>query len=191
MQKSLLAALVAAALIVPFAAQAEGTYVTLGVGQSDYSNLGPGVSAQRPTGFNLGVGFAIDKTWDLEVGYLHFGNFNFSETIAVGETVSVKGDTQSIYAAAIGKVPLSDAFSVFGKLGLAVHRSEVKDVRNDGTSLTSSSDSSTKVNYLLGGGVSYQFPKELTGLVDYTYFDKVNDGDTKLSLLSVGLRYAF
>ena len=180
MQKSLLAALVAAALIVPFAAQAEGTYVTLGVGQSDYSNLGPGVSAQRPTGFNLGVGFAIDKTWDLEVGYLHFGNFNFSETIAVGETVSVKGDTQ-----------LSDAFSVFGKLGLAVHRSEVKDVRNDGTSLTSSSDSSTKVNYLLGGGVSYQFTKELTGLVDYTYFDKVNDGDTKLSLLSVGLRYAF
>ena len=125
------------------------------------------------------------------MGYLHFGNFNFSETIAVGETVSVKGDTQSIYAAAIGKVPLSDAFSVFGKLGLAVHRSEVKDVRNDGTSLTSSSDSSTKVNYLLGGGVSYQFTKELTGLVDYTYFDKVNDGDTKLSLLSVGLRYAF
>lgn len=62
MQKSLLAALVAAALIVPFAAQAEGTYVTLGVGQSDYSNLGPGVPAQRPTGFNLGVGFAIDKT---------------------------------------------------------------------------------------------------------------------------------
>jgi opacity protein-like surface antigen len=52
-------------------------------------------------------------------------------------------------------------------------------------------ESDTKVNYLLGGGVSYQFTKELTGLVDYTYFDKVNDGDTKLSLLSVGLRYAF
>ena len=187
MQKSLLAALVAAALIVPFAAQAEGTYVTLGVGQSDYSNLGPGVSAQRPTGFNLGVGFAIDKTWDLEVGYLHFGNFNFSETIAVGETVSVKGDTQSIYAAAIGKVPVSETFSVFGKIGLAVHRSDVTDI----TPLGTEKASDTKVNYLLGGGVSYQFTKELTGLVDYTYFDKVNDGDTKLSLLSVGLRYAF
>lgn len=186
MQKSLLAALVAAALIVPFAAQAEGTYVTLGVGQSDYSNLGPGFPAGRPTGFNLGVGFAIDKTWDVEVGYLHFGEYNVS-TAAAGIPVRSKGDTQSIYAAAIGKVPVSETFSVFGKIGLAVHRSDVTDI----TPLGTEKASDTKVNYLLGGGVSYQFTKELTGLVDYTYFDKVNDSDTKLSLLSVGLRYAF
>ena len=153
MQKSLLAALVAAALIVPFAAQAEGTYVTLGIGQSDYSNLGPEFPAGRPTGFNLGVGFAIDKTWDVEVGYLHFGEYNVS-TAAAGIPVRSKGDTQSIYAAAIGKVPVSETFSVFGKIGLAVHRSDVTDI----TPLGTEKASDTKVNYLLGGGVEKSIP---------------------------------
>ena len=121
---------------------------------------------------------------------MHFGELSVTGT-GGGSTGTTKLNTQSLYAAAIGKVPVSESFSVFGKFGLAVHRTEANSVFTSGGSTQLKSASDNKVNYLLGGGVGYQFTKELTGLVDYTYFDKVTDGDLKLSLLSVGLRYAF
>ncbi len=186
MKKSLFAALFAAALVVPFAAQAEGSYVKLAVGQSNYSDISPVVPDLKPTGVLLGLGYSFDKTWDMELGYIHFGDGKHSETVG-GTTSSLKMKTQSIYLAGIGNLPVTDAFSVFGKLGLAVNQSKSTDTLGSAVS----KDDNTKVQGLIGAGLSYQFTKELAAQIDYTYFGKVSDGAMKLSLVSVGLRYGF
>lgn len=186
MNKSLFAALLAAAFAMPFAAQAEGSYVKLAVGQSNYSDISPVVPDLKPTGVLLGLGYSFDKTWDVELGYIHFGDGKHSETVG-GTTSSLKMKTQSIYLAGIGNLPVTDAFSVFGKLGIAVNQS--KATGTIGTVVES--EDNTKVQGLIGAGLNYQFTKELAGQIDYTYFGKVSDGDIKLSLMSVGLRYGF
>ena len=43
---------------------------------------------------------------------------------------------------------------------------------------------------LVGAGFKFQFSKEISGLVEYTYFGTTVDG-SELSLLSAGLQYHF
>lgn len=185
MNKKLFAAVLGMALVLPVAAQAEGTYVKLGVGQSVYSDFtaeGEKFSEVKPTGMQIGVGYSLDKTWDVEAGYIHFGK-GTGTISGAGPDTPYSLQTQSIYLAGIGNYAFTEAFSAFGKLGIAVNHSKGKV---DGGSATK-----TKTQALIGAGLSYQFTKEIAGLVDYTYYGKVSDADFNLSLLSVGLRYNF
>jgi OOP family OmpA-OmpF porin len=185
MNKKFFAAVLGIALVLPVAAQAEGMYATLGVGQSKYSSFstqGATFSELKPTGVQIGVGYSIDKIWDVEAGYIHFGKKTGTATL-LGVSEPYNLQTQSIYLAGIGNYAVTDAFSAFGKLGSAFNRSKIADAV--------SSTTDNKVQALIGAGLSYQFTKEITGLVDYTYYGKVSEADFKLSLLSVGLRYNF
>ena len=193
MNKKFVAAILGMALVLPVAAQAEGTYVKIGVGQSTYSDLstnGVSVPDFKPTGMQIGVGYSLDKTWDVEAGYIHFGKDSIS-VAADGISTNESLQTQSLYLAGIGNFPVTDAFSLFGKLGIAAHHSKASGSTTVADVTVSDSASKTKVQGLIGAGLSYQFTKEIAGLVDYTYYGKVADSDFKLSLLSVGLRYNF
>lgn len=193
MNKKMFAVVLGVALAFPFAALAEGTYVKLGVGQSQYTDLstdGITIPDFKPTGVQLGVGVSLDKTWDVEAGYIHFGKESKTITDTSGTgTLSLK--TQAIYLAGIGNYAFTDSFSAFAKLGIAVHHSKAEGSVTIGTDTFTDSESKTKAQALIGAGLAYQFTKEIAGLVDYTYYGKVSDGDFKLSLLSVGLRYNF
>jgi OOP family OmpA-OmpF porin len=191
MNKKFFAAVLGLALVLPVAAQAEGMYVKLAAGQTQYSNLGT-IPDLKPTGVQIGLGYSLDKTWDVEAGYIHFGKkgASFSDTVS-GTTGDVSLETQSLYLAGIGNLAVTDAFSLFGKLGIAVNRSKATATTTFAGVTDTGSDSKTKTQALIGAGLSYQFTKELAGLVDYTYYGKAIDSDEKLSLLSVGLRYNF
>ena len=177
-------ALATATLTTPFLAHAEGTYVKASVGRSHYKDLGENTANENPTGVSLGLGYVIDKNWDAEIGYTHFGTV---KSTGLSPEVSLK--TQTIYAAGIGKLPITEAFSVFGKAGLAFNYSKVSI---DGTPYSSSE---TNPSLLLGAGLSYQFTKEIAATLDYTYYGtgKVanNAPDFKLDQVSLGLKYNF
>ena len=193
MNKKFFAAVLGIALVLPVAAQAEGMYATLGVGQSQYTDLsteGINIPDFKPTALQLGVGFSLDKTWGVEAGYIHFGKETKTITDTSG-TGTLSLQTQAIYLAGIGNYAFTEAFSAFGKLGIAVHHTKANGTATIGSSTFSDSESKTKAQALIGAGLSYQFTKEIAGLVDYTYYGKVTDSDIKLSLLSVGLRYNF
>ncbi len=126
----------------------------------------------------------INKNWDAEIGYTHFGTVN---SIGISQQKSLK--TQTIYAAGIGKLPITEAFSLFGKAGAAFNYSNL-----------SSQGSSTEYNkaiaeLLLGAGFSYQFTKQLAATIDYTHFGKGkvanNSAEFKLDQVSFGVKYNF
>ncbi len=177
-------ALATTALATPFLAHANDYYVKGSIGQSHYRDFGVGIPDESANGGSLGLGYVIDKNWDAEIGYTHFGTAKLKDTDG---QISLK--TQTIYAAGIGKLPITEAFSVFGKAGLAFNYSKGSV---DGTVYGSSK---TNTALLLGAGLSYQFTKELTATVDYTNYGKGKLGDNnvefKLDQVSLGLKYNF
>ncbi len=177
MRKIFFAALLVVALIIPMAAQAGDSYLKFGVGQSehkfdDYS--------EGKTAVSLGYGFSVDKNFDIEVGYLNLGKLKYTNEDSSGSL-----HTQSIYVAGISTLPVTDKFAVFGKLGIAVNHFKGKATALN----TNSSETETKTRALLGLGLAYDFTQQIAGTLEYQYLGKVED--TKLSALTVGLKYGF
>jgi OOP family OmpA-OmpF porin len=179
MQRQLFAALMAAALLVPVAAQAEGSYFKFSAGRSEYKT---DEGKDRDTALSLAYGFAVDKNFDVELGYINFG-----KTKNVEPGYSVTAERQAFYLAGVGSLPLTDTFSASAKLGLAVNRYEDQIL----SILGNESEKVTKIRPMLGLGASYQFTKEVAGVLEYQHFGKISSADVKSSALTLGVKYGF
>jgi OOP family OmpA-OmpF porin len=177
MQKKLLAALLGAVLIVPVAAQAEGSYFKVDVGQSKYKADG---LSENETAASLAYGFAIDQNFGVELGYINFGKLK-----DFVDDPSRTYQQQAIYLAGVGSYPLTDNFSTYGKLGVAVNRQEWKE-SDAGFNETFKE---TEVRAMVGLGLAYNFTKEVAGTLEYQYFGKANE--IKVSAITVGIKYGF
>lgn len=187
MKKNLLAALMGVALLSSAAAHAESSYVTVGAGRSEYRADG---ESENKTAISLAYGQSLGENWGYELGYVNFGSLSMVETDGTG-TVSAKLRVQSVYAAAVGTLPVSESFSLFAKGGLAVNYAKASASYTDGSGTASESDSETKIGPMLGLGLAYNFTKEVAATVEYRYFHDVADGGLKASALTAGIRYSF
>lgn len=179
MQKKLLAALLGAVLVLPVTAYAEGSYFKLGVGESEYDF---NFFKENKTAVSLAYGFAVDKNFGVELGYLNFGKQRW-----VFEDTSTALQNQSVYLTGVGSLPLSDAFSVYGKLGVAVNHTKGEFSSPDEIA----SGSETKARPLLGFGLSYNFTKDIAATFEYHYVGKIPDSDVKMSMMTAGIKYGF
>ena len=170
MHKKFFAALLGAVLVAPLASHAEGSYFKAGVGASEYKAEG---ATENKTAVTVAYGFSLDKNFDVELGYAHLGKVKNA-----GGSV----EAQTIYIAGVGNLPLTDAFSAFGKVGVAVNQFNDKPTGSAETT-------DTKARALLGLGLAYNFTKEIAGTLEYQYFGKVDQ--VKISALTVGVKYGF
>ena len=177
MKRNSLAALLGVALLMPVAAHAEGSYLKLGVGQSKYDG---GVAEKHELVTSLAYGFAFDKSVGMELGYINFGTLK-----ELGDLSSTSIQREAFYLAGVGYLPVTNSLSFFGKVGLAVNRSE----ENFSVFLVQGGESTTKTKPMAGVGVKYSLTKEITGVAEYQYFGKFND--VKASALTFGLTYGF
>lgn len=175
-----------ASLTTPLLAHSDDFYIKASIGRSHYIDLGDHVDNENPNGGSLGLGYIINKNWDAEIGYTHFGTVN---SIGISPQKSLK--TQTFYAAGIGKLPITEAFSLFGKAGAAFNYSNLS---SEGISIEYNK---AITELLLGAGFSYQFSKKLAATIDYTHYGKgkVTIEDEaftfKIDQVSVGLKYYF
>lgn len=187
MRKLFVAALLGSAFFFPVASYAEDSYLKLGVGESTYS----GLPNQTPTAGLIAYGVSLAPNFYGEIGYIDFGTYGAKlGDPNTGSVSTYQFRTRSIYLAGMSEVPITSAVSFQGKLGMVMHRSnENFNFKLDGFSFR---DDSTyrKTQALVGAGLKAQFSKEISGLVEYTYFGKAIDG-TELSLLSAGLLFHF
>jgi OOP family OmpA-OmpF porin len=179
MQKKLLAALLGAALVLPVAAQAEGSYFKVDVGQSKYKN---DLDKENEMAASIAYGFSVDKNFGVELGYINFGKIK-----DVGEGFSGLTQRQALYLAGVGSLPLTDAFSVFAKLGVALNRYEDKFV----TDFSSELEKVTKTKSMVGLGLAYNFTKDIAGTLEYQYFGKIGSDAIKVSTVTLGVKYGF
>jgi len=173
------------ALAGSMAAQADtqpGFYVGAGIGTtkvSDNSFDGTGID-DSDTGFKIFGGYDFNPNIAVEVSYLDLGEASASEA---GDSLSV--GVTALTASAVGRLPLSDMFALYGKLGYASYDVNV-DFNIAGFGSGSGSDSDSDLIYGVGGALS--FGGNFEARLEYEAIN-VDGGD--LNMISIGGLYRF
>jgi len=118
--------------VAPAMAQQPGFYyggIAAGQSKTDtnpYSltaGLVPGVSAasavtdEKDTAYKLFGGHQLNRNFGLELGYFNLGRNGFAATTAPGGSLSGQTKVQGISLDLVGTLPLTDRFSVLGRIG--------------------------------------------------------------------------
>lgn len=195
-------------------AQSQGAYLGLGAGSSsakfnsdDFSLGLPQVAESadtKSTGWKVFAGFRFNEYVAAEVGYVDLGkfkyNYNGGGAGMAGLDYTVSGFTLS----GIGAFPVSEDFSLFGRVG--VFGSSTKLTLGSasglvGTNLANagitvgSSDTADKTTLYFGVGAQYDFTRHLAARVEYENYGEVGDsndtGRATVSLISASLLFRF
>ena len=125
-------------------------------------------------------GYGFTRHFGVEIGYLDLGTFR--ETFDVGGTsVPVSASASGFTLAAIGSLPLSERFSVIGRLGYYFH---------DGESSAAGvvEDSPSDQSPFVGIGLGYDISEILEINLAYDLI-KTDDADPTLATLGLTLRF--
>jgi OmpA-OmpF porin, OOP family len=129
-------------------------------------------------GFRGAVGYQVIPNLAVEAGYGSYGT-----ATATGGGFTLEGEGASFQISAVGSYPVADAFSVIGKLGLAM--STFKAIANFGGASTSAKENDTDVVW--GVGVLYNINQSV-GL--RAQWETIMNDDA-IDLLSVGVIFNF
>ena len=147
----------------------------------------------RDSGYKIFGGYQMNRHLALEAGYFDLGRFGFNATTQplgslTGE-IKIRGANLDL----VGMIPLTEKFSVFGRLGVA--RAEARDTFT-GSGLVrvlNPNPSKTDTNGKFGLGLQYAFTESFGMRAEverYRINDAVgNKGD--IDLASLGLVYRF
>jgi len=133
--------------------------------------------------FRVYGGYQFTDRFGAELGYARIGDVEQTFTDDAGSTTHALR-ARSLYAAATGRLPLTSAFSVSGKLGVSY--GEVS-----GTDLPAASHATGhRLSPLVGLGVEYQPWDRVALSISYDYYGKVSD-EVSANSLSAGVRVSF
>ena len=162
-------------------AQEAGWYGGIDVGGSHLSGINTDSLDsfdKSDTGFDVNLGYRLNRNFAVEGAYTDLGKFHFSSA-ALGD-----GDVKptALSLSAVGILPLQSNFSLYGKAGVA--HTETKAL----------GASDTKDGLLAGAGVMYAFNRNVYAKAGWDHFDDVgNDATGKghADLYSLGVGYRF
>jgi opacity protein-like surface antigen len=188
--KKLIFALIATATAVG-AAQAQNApapYIGVGIATADHSYKIGGATVTDQDDWKAGAkifgGVDFNQNWGLEGGYTRFGDADARYTIgAVPGTLSTKA--HSFYLAGKGSVPVNEQLSVFGKLGVAHNKHEVR------ATLASLNRDESKNEAYAGLGAQYNLNKQVALTAEYERYGKKKDIGTKADVFTVAAKYNF
>lgn len=182
MKKSTLALSCAAALAAAFPAAAQtqsrlsSVYVGADIGQSKFRD-GCDITANcddQDTSWGLFAGYNFTPNLAAELGYHDLGSIS-----APGATV----DAQALELVGVGRLPVTERFSAYGKLG--GYRGHLKGL---GTS-----ESNTDLTY--GLGLQYDFTRSLGMRGEWQRYPNMGGGnfssETNVDVLRVGALFRF
>jgi OOP family OmpA-OmpF porin len=141
-------------LMAATAAQADtqpGFYAGAGIGSTkigDDEFDGTGID-DSDTGFKVFGGYSFNENFAVEVGYVDFGEAS-GDFGGDSFDIGISGLT----ASAVGRLPVSDMFSLYGKLGFASYDVDVS-FNIEGFGSGSVSDSDSDIIYGVGGALSF------------------------------------
>lgn len=192
MKKQLLLACVLGAFTLP--AMAEGFYVLgdVGRGKMEVDAGNDYTVSKTSTTYSLGAGFDINKFFAVELAYRDLGSVSDSGSYTEGAiqyNYRDKTSATALQASIVGSLPISDEFSLYGRVGVGKIDVDYDSVETSSTGTWRDSDSESKTKALLGIGASYKITPDVSLRAEYNQFAKWDD--TKLSGLTVGATYHF
>lgn len=189
-----------ALIVSTSSAMAENYYAALDLGQSKGSDICTGLSAgisgceDTGTAYRIVGGYQITPNWGVEVSYADYGSGSAGSGNVGGSLGFVSGTWKAtgLEVSGVGTLPVSGAFSLTGKIGLAS-----TDVKADYSSslLGSINESASNTKLAFGIGARFDVNSNLAIRAQYEDFGTVGDanstGTTKLTMLSVGALVKF
>lgn len=155
-------------------------YAGLGIGQSRYRDFSKDTGDMNSEGWKLFGGYQFNKYLALEGGYV-----NLNDMTAMKGTVRTNIVTDGWALGAVVRYPVTDKFSVMGKLGGAYLLSDI-NTKNGAAVTVRTGDDDFDPNY--GVGVSYAVYDNLSLRAEWERFDR-NKFD--IDLLTAGLAVKF
>jgi OOP family OmpA-OmpF porin len=173
-----------------------GWYAGLDVGASRSGmdvNVPGSVDADKSgTMFGISGGYRLNRNFAVEGALARLGSFDYNATTA-SDTVSGKLQANALSLAGVGIWPVTNAFSVYGKAGLAL--TDAKLTASSASGLTPVGDAShTGTGFLFGAGATYDFQGGYFAKAGWDHYARVGDGSTgqgdiNAYLVGVGMRF--
>lgn len=158
----------------------DGWYGGLNFGQSKYRGVDEDTANTRTEGWKVYAGYQFNKYLGVEGGYV-----NLNDMTARTGTVTTNLDTDAWALGAVVSYPLTEKFSVMGKLGAAYMLADV--VTKKGNALkVRTGDDGYEPNY--GMGVSYALLDFLNVRAEWERFDR---DDHNIDLMTAGVVMKF
>lgn len=159
-------------------------YVGLNAGRSHFGdrafNLTGFVNDRNNNAYSIYGGSYFSPNFGWELGYNDFGRIN-----RAGGSTSANGVSLSL----VGKLPLSQSFNLFGRLGGTYARTSVSAAAASG--IPSGNDSKFDVSY--GIGAEYNFTPAWSAVLQYDEYKLRYTGGSRerLNTTTLGVRYHF
>lgn len=146
---------------------------------------------ERDTGYKLYLGKQLNQYFALEGGYFDLGDFSFNATTVPAGTLNGNVGFRGLNLDLVGQLPLSQRFSVFGRVGMQYAKANAHFSGDRLAAMTNPNPTERKLNAKVGLGLEYKLSEALAlrGEVErYRVNDAVgNRGD--VDLYSINLVY--
>lgn len=176
MKKSLVLAIITAAIAVPAFAADSGPFVALDA--QNWSTTNNPLFGNPSMGLRVGGGYQFTRNIGIEADYAKSGD--------TGSYLGAKFNVSSVQVAAVGTFPINDMFDVYAKLGMASNKINLS---GPGTC-----NSCSKTNLMYGVGGQYNINKQVGIRLEYDQLGKASNtgtDDLGASTLSAGVVYNF
>jgi len=138
----------------------------------------------KGTAFKIFGGYMFNQHFGVEGAYVSLGDVSYSGSFQGAAVTGGKVEVSGFNVAALGSYPVTEQFSVFGKIGLFIWDAEA----NDTTGGVPFSGKTDGTDISVGVGVGYDFTRNLGVRAEWERF-KLDDADA--NLISVGLVWKF
>ncbi|MFZ6659050.1 OmpA family protein [Undibacterium sp. TJN19] len=146
-------------------------------------------SNERDTAYKLFLGKQMNKYFAIEGGYFDLGKYGFNATTTPAGSVNAQVGFRGFNLDLLAQLPLSERFSLLGRIGANYARADAHFSGNRLFALTEANPSEKKLNPKIGVGLEYKFTEALAmrGEVErYRVNDAVhNRGDVDFYSLSL------
>lgn len=167
------------------AASHAGWYLGLGLGKSDVRNANPTLTVDNGNLTRVFGGYQFNQNIAAELDYMDFGNGSYRNAT---NTRSGTQKTNSLSLSAVGSLPISQEFSLIGRLGVGQTKSSYDEVSNG----VRRSESNTGTAFIVGAGAEYKVTKNWAVRGEVQSFNHSNsDKVGKWNIYSAAMRYSF
>ena len=187
MKKLIFAVLAGFGAMTAAQAQMSSPYIGVGVASADHDFKIGAAGSTSSDGYKgsgkIFGGFDVNPILGVEAGYTDIRKADHRYTIGANSGTATTEGSRS-YLAAKGTMPVNDALSVYGKLGVGYSKTKFR-----ATSLASQDDSDTEV--YAGLGTQYKVSDRMALTLEYERYGKSKDVGVKADAITVGARYSF
>jgi OmpA-OmpF porin, OOP family len=141
----------------------------------------------KDTGFKVFGGYMFNRHFGVEGAYVDLGEVSYSGDFFGAPVTGGKVEVSGVNIAALGSYPITEQFSVFGKIGLFIWDVEASDTTG-GVPFSAKEDGR---DISFGVGLGYNFTRNLGVRLEWERFKVEAVSKADADLISVGVVWRF